>query len=143
VISEGVVMAKPKIISSSRVKSFDCDPDYSSRMLLDESVAGTEVININQGILKGGGKTGGATHEQDEIYYVLEGEARLRLGEEEHEIGAGDLVFIPGGMFHALENASASRNFVLLTFWERAEDNEVWHLRRNAWGKSFKTIDEE
>jgi len=141
-------MAKAKIISSSRVKPFICDLSYSSKMLLDESVAGTEVININQGILKVGGKTGGATHEQNEIYYVLEGEARLRLGEDVHEIRSGDLVFIPGGVFHALENTSPTDDFILLTFWERAMDNEVWHLRMNAWGKSFawnepKTIDEE
>ncbi len=136
-------MLDAKIISSSRVKPFVCDPAYSSRMLLDESVAGTEVININQGILKVGGKTGGATHEQNEIYYVLEGEAQLRLGDDVHEIGSGDLVFIPGGVFHALENTSPTGDFVLLTFWQHAEDNEVWHLRRNAWGKSYKTIDEE
>lgn len=136
-------MISAKIIHSAKVKEFVCDPSYSSKMLLDDRVAGTDAININQGILKGGGRTAGATHEQNEIYYVLSGEAALRLDEEWHDIQTGDLVFIPAGVFHALENKSQTDEFILLTFWERAEDNEVWHTRLKAWGKTFKTIDEE
>lgn len=136
-------MPEAKIIQSALVKEFVCDPSYSSKMLLDDSVAGTHAINVNQGILKGGGKTAGATHEQNEIYFVLTGEAALRLDEERHDIQAGDLVFIPAGVFHALENKSQTQEFILLTFWEQAADNEVWHARMKAWGKTFKTIDEE
>ena len=136
-------MISAKIIRSAKVKEFVCDPSYSSKMLLDDSVAGTHAINVNQGILRGGGRTAGATHEQNEIYYVLAGEAVLRLDEESHDIQAGDLVFIPAGVFHGLENKSQTQEFILLTFWERAADNEVWHARVKAWGKSFKTIDED
>jgi quercetin dioxygenase-like cupin family protein len=112
-------------------------------MLLDDSVAGTQAINVNEGTLKGGGSTAGSTHAQNEIYYVVQGEAFLSLDDEVHEISPGSLVFIPAGTFHALENKSATQEFVLLTFWERAQDNEVWHTRLEAWGKTFKTIDEE
>jgi quercetin dioxygenase-like cupin family protein len=136
-------MPEAKIIRSGLVKGFVCDPSYSSKMLLDDSVAGMHAINVNQGVLKGGGRTAGATHEQNEIYYVLAGEAALGLDDQIHDIQAGDLVFIPAGVFHALENKSQSQDFILLTFWERAEDNEVWHARLKAWGKTFKTIDEE
>jgi quercetin dioxygenase-like cupin family protein len=38
-------------------------------------------------------------HEQ----YVLRGRARVRIGEEVHEVKAGDVVFIPGGTPHSYD----------------------------------------
>jgi quercetin dioxygenase-like cupin family protein len=136
-------MGKGIVIQSEQVKPFVLDPSYSSKMLLDESVAGTETLNVNEGTLKGGCKTGGATHTENEIYYVVKGEAVLHLDDETYDIRPGSLVFIPAGVFHSLDNKSATEDFVLLTFWQRASSNEVWHLRKQAWGKTFKTIDEE
>jgi len=135
-------MAKAFVIHADQVKPFVLDESYASKMLLDDEVAGTPTININQGTLRGGGKTAGGVHTENEIYYVVQGEARLHLGDDSYHLRPGSLVFIPTGTFHALENLSPSEDFVLLTFWENAEDNEVWHLRRQAWGKTFKTIDE-
>ncbi len=36
-------------------------------------------------------------HEQ----FVLRGRARIVIGDETHEVGAGDVVFIPAGVVHA------------------------------------------
>ena len=138
-----VDMAKGVVIHSEKVKPFVCDESYSSKMLLDDMVAGDEAINVNEGTLKGGCKTGGGVHQKNEIYYVVKGEAVLHLDDEVYDIHPGSLVFIPGGVFHSLNNKSETEDFVLLTFWQRAEDNEVWHTRFNAWGTTFKTIDEE
>ena len=136
-------MLEAKIINSWEVKPFVLDASYSSRMLLDDSVVGTHAIHINEGTLKGGFKTGGGEHEVDEIYYVVHGEAVLHLDDETFDIKPGSLVFIPAGTFHSLDNKSETQDFVLLTFWQRAEDNDVWQMRKKAWGKTFKTIDEE
>ena len=136
-------MAKGKIINARDVKPFVCDPTYSSKMLLDDFVAGTEAINVNQGTLKAGCKTSGGVHNQNEIYYVVKGEAVLHLDDETYDIQTGSLVFIPAGVFHSLDNKSQTEDFVLLTLWERASFNEVWHARVKAWGKSFKTIGED
>jgi mannose-6-phosphate isomerase-like protein (cupin superfamily) len=43
-------------------------------------------------------------HAGDQIVYVVEGEARLRIGEEEHAAGPGALVVIPAGTRHHVEN---------------------------------------
>lgn len=131
------------VIHSQQVKPFICDSSYSSKMLLDDSVAGTEAINVNEGTLRGGGKTGGSVHEANEIYYVVKGEAVLHLGDIMADIKPGSLVFIPAGTFHSLDNKSQTEDFVLLTLWQRASSNEVWHTRLKAWGKTFKTIDED
>ena len=42
-------------------------------------------------------------HEQ----YVLRGHARIGIGDETHEITAGDVVFIPAGVVHYYENIGA------------------------------------
>ena len=42
-------------------------------------------------------------HEQ----YVLRGHARIGIGDETHEVRAGDVVFIPAGVVHYYENIGA------------------------------------
>ena len=44
--------------------------------------------------------TNAVEHEQ----YVLRGHARIGIGEETHEVNAGDVVFIPEGAIHYYEN---------------------------------------
>lgn len=39
-------------------------------------------------------------HPHDHGVYVLHGRARLRLGDEEHELGYGDVVYISGNEVH-------------------------------------------
>ena len=134
---------KGKIIHSHEVKPFVLDETYSSKLLLDDDMTGRETININEGTLKGGQRTYGGVHDKDEIYYIVSGEAIIVLDDEQSDVGPGSVVFIPAGVFHYLINKSETEDFVILTFWQRAEDNGVYNLRKRAWGKSFKTINEE
>jgi len=136
-------MKKGKVINSWEVKPFVVDQTYSSKMLMDDIVAGGKAIHMNEGTLKGGCSTPGGVHTATEIYYVVKGEAVLHLGEEKMDIKPGSIVYIPAGVFHALDNKSKTEDFVLLTLWEDAKHNELYHARVKAWGKSFKTIYEE
>jgi quercetin dioxygenase-like cupin family protein len=136
-------MKTGRVVNSWEVKSFVVDDKYSSKMLMDNIVAGGKSIHINEGTLKPGCSTPGGVHTATEIYYVVKGEAVLHLGEEKTDIKAGSLAYIPAGVFHALDNKSQTEDFVLLTLWEEAEQNELYHARIKAWGKSFKTIDED
>ncbi len=52
---------------------------------------------------KGGGMprhTNTVEHEQ----YVLRGQAKIGIGDDIHEVKAGDVVFIPAGVVHFYEN---------------------------------------
>lgn len=40
----------------------------------------------------------------EEIYYILEGEALMRIGEEERTVGPGDAIAIPPGAEHTITN---------------------------------------
>ena len=46
-------------------------------------------------------------HPWDEAYYVLEGEVRFTLGDEQTIARRGDFVYVPGGTVHAFQGASA------------------------------------
>jgi mannose-6-phosphate isomerase-like protein (cupin superfamily) len=61
----------------------------------------------NQSLAEARVPAGGATiehfHRQsEEIYYVVAGHGRMRLGEEEADVGAGNCVVIPPGVRHKL-----------------------------------------
>jgi len=47
-----------------------------------------------------GGHTSLDQHAHDHGVYVLHGRARLRLGDEEHELQTGDVVYIPCNEMH-------------------------------------------
>lgn len=52
-----------------------------------------------------GASTTGHRHPvTEEIYYILEGSGRMRVGEEVREVGAGDAIAIPPGQFHQITN---------------------------------------
>jgi len=51
---------------------------------------------------------------RDEIFYVLDGELVLRIGDETRTARAGTFAFIPRGTIHGFRNASADRATLLV-----------------------------
>ena len=43
-------------------------------------------------------------HDGDQVVYVIEGEARVRVGGDEHHAPAGSLLVIPAGVEHHVSN---------------------------------------
>jgi mannose-6-phosphate isomerase-like protein (cupin superfamily) len=39
-------------------------------------------------------------HKEDEIYYVVRGKAKMRMGREEHSISQGDVIFVEKNLEH-------------------------------------------
>ena len=54
--------------------------------------------------MKPGGGMPRHTNTVEHEQYVLRGHARIGIGEETHEVNAGDVVFIPEGAIHFYEN---------------------------------------
>jgi len=50
----------------------------------------------------------------DKFYFVLSGEGRFTVGEEEQTIAAGSVVVAPAGIPHGVENPSAERLSLLV-----------------------------
>ena len=134
----------PLQVKVDRVKPLIFGKEYESRMILDHVITGRDgVIQINHGTVKAGYALGGATHEEDEIYYILSGSGKLQLDENIIDIASGEVIFIPAGCFHALDNRESKEDMCILTFWKDYRFNDAYEERVKQWGKSFKTIDED
>ena len=74
----------------------------------DDLTSQDEVESIMQ---PGGGMplhTNKVEHEQ----YVLQGSARVQIGDDVHHVKAGDVVYIPGGVPHTYEAGDEGFSFL-------------------------------
>ncbi|MBR5240125.1 MAG: cupin domain-containing protein [Clostridia bacterium] len=134
----------PLVVDANKVKPLSFGESYDSRMILDHEITGRDnVIQINHGTVKPGYALGGGVHEEDEIYYILSGKGKLQLDDEIIDVYPDQVIFIPAGCFHALDNRESDEEMKILTFWRDYRFNEAYEERIKQWGKSFKTIDEE
>jgi mannose-6-phosphate isomerase-like protein (cupin superfamily) len=51
-----------------------------------------------------GGQVPWHNHEQEEVYFIVEGTAEMCLGEERQVLTTGQSVYIPSNVFHQLTN---------------------------------------
>jgi mannose-6-phosphate isomerase-like protein (cupin superfamily) len=75
--------------------------------LVDELV-GAETLDLHMNILQPGSKAGAPYHlheRAENVYFVLSGTLGLRLGEDDVQVEAGQAVYIPPGLPHAVWNA--------------------------------------
>ena len=66
--------------------------------------------------------TGGVDAQQphkDEVYYVISGRAKVRVGDEERGVQAGSIIFAPPGLPHRFH--SITEDLRLLVFFAPAE----------------------
>ena len=65
-------------------------------------------------IMEPGGGMPMHTNEVEHEQYVLRGNARVRIGDEEHNVKEGDVVFIPRGVPHSYEADQGDEPFEFL-----------------------------
>jgi quercetin dioxygenase-like cupin family protein len=58
-------------------------------------------------------------HSEDEVYYVVSGNAQIRVGAEERAVAAGSVVFVAAGVEHRFH--SISEELRVLVFFAPAE----------------------
>ena len=58
-------------------------------------------------------------HSEDELYYVVKGRAKIRVGNEEQAVAAGSLVFVAANVEHRFH--SISEDLTVLVFFAPAE----------------------
>lgn len=71
--------------------------------------------------MKPGGSMPRHTNEVEHEQYVLQGHARIGIGDEVYEVGPGQVVFIPAGVPHWYENIG-EEDFVFLCLVPNKED---------------------
>jgi quercetin dioxygenase-like cupin family protein len=74
--------------------------DRATRQILIGTDENSLNFHMRYFAVQPGGYTSLDQHAHDHGVYVLHGRARLRLGDDEHELDAGDVVYIPGNEVH-------------------------------------------
>lgn len=60
-------------------------------------------------------------HNEDEIYYVVRGKAKMRLGREEREVREAEVIFVEAGLEHRFFDIV--EELVLLVIFAPAESS--------------------
>jgi mannose-6-phosphate isomerase-like protein (cupin superfamily) len=66
-----------------------------------------------------GGVDSQSAHTEDEIYYVVRGRARIRVGSEDREVRQGSVVFVPARSEHRFHDILEA--LAVLVFFAPAE----------------------
>jgi len=103
-----------EICSRHRVESFTTLDGSTIRELAGPAWTTACHQSLAEATLSAGRETVEHLHrESEEIYYFTAGRGRMRLGDDEEEVGAGDCVVIPAGTKHKLW-AGPDEDLVLL-----------------------------
>jgi mannose-6-phosphate isomerase-like protein (cupin superfamily) len=58
------------------------------------------VMSVGIYVLPAGAPDRQQPHREDEIYYVVRGKAKMRIGTEERGVGEGSVIFVEAGLEH-------------------------------------------
>ncbi len=69
--------------------------------------------------LPAGGVDPQSPHGEDEVYYVVSGKARIRVGDEDRPVDAGSIVFVAARVLHRFH--TVEEDLTILVFFAPAE----------------------
>lgn len=72
--------------------------------------------------LPAGGSDPQQPHREDEVYYVVNGQATIRVGTEDRPVGPGAVIFVAAGVPHRFHTITADLD--ILVFFAPAETND-------------------
>ena len=78
-------------------------------------------------MIQPGGEQRLHSHRPEQVYFILEGNGLMTVGNETQRVGPGDCVFIPSGQPHGLKNDEAT---TLRYFSAAASAYPPGHLER-------------
>jgi quercetin dioxygenase-like cupin family protein len=70
-------------------------------------------------VLPAGGGDPQGPHKQDELYYVIRGRARMRIGSEDQEVNSGSIIFVAAEVEHSFYEIK--EELAVLVFFAPAE----------------------
>jgi quercetin dioxygenase-like cupin family protein len=75
-----------------------------SRMVLNDKSLGGNTASLGYSVFTPGCVTAMVSHETEEVAYVVSGSGELRLDGENVPFAAGQGLFVPAGVWHAVAN---------------------------------------
>jgi mannose-6-phosphate isomerase-like protein (cupin superfamily) len=74
-----------------------------------------------------GGQVPWHNQEQEEVYFILEGEAEFCLGEERQILKAGQAAYVPTRVYHQLSNNLKDKTTTFMYIYGPAGEVAHWH----------------
>jgi quercetin dioxygenase-like cupin family protein len=72
-------------------------------------------------VLPAGATDPQSPHKEDELYYVIRGRARMKVGAEDHEVTQGSVIFVAGEVEHRFYDIA--EEITVLVFFAPAESS--------------------
>ncbi len=89
----------------SAVKNRESEILRDTYYLIDPEKSPSENLTMGHTIIYPTGKTTGHAHDDmEELYYILSGQGKMVVGDDEFPIKAGDAFYVPFGEFHVTHN---------------------------------------
>jgi mannose-6-phosphate isomerase-like protein (cupin superfamily) len=73
-------------------------------------------------VLPAGSTDSQSPHKEDELYYVLHGKARMKVGSEDQAVAQGNVIFVAAGVEHRFYDIK--EELAVLVFFAPAENAE-------------------
>ena len=80
-----------------------------------------EVPDLSMGlyVLPAGGTDPQSPHTEDEVYYIVSGQAKIRVADEDQDVQAGSIVYVAKNVEHRFH--SIAEELTILVFFAPAE----------------------
>ena len=87
-----------------------------SRMVLNDKSVSGNTASLGYSVFTPGCVTAMVSHETEEVAYVLSGTGELRLDGENVPFAAGQGLFVPAGVWHAVANTGSEDMVMVFGF---------------------------
>ena len=102
------------IRNRNNISSYSTKDGSMIRELYHPASSPVRGFSVAEALIKPGQDTEAHRHIlSQEIYYVLEGNGEMHIGEETSEVAAGDAIFIKPGELHNIKNLGAGELRIL------------------------------
>jgi mannose-6-phosphate isomerase-like protein (cupin superfamily) len=79
----------------------------------------SDLLSVGLYMLPAGGTDDQSPHGEDEVYYAVKGRAKIRVGESDHPVQPGTVLFVPARAVHYFHDIS--EELILVVFWAPPE----------------------
>jgi quercetin dioxygenase-like cupin family protein len=100
-------MSEVRTVALEDVEPVELPGGSWSRMVLNERSLDGNEASLGYSVFTAGTVTAMVCHETEEVAYVVAGSGELRLDGEAVPFAAGQGLFIPAGVWHAVANTGA------------------------------------
>ena len=129
-----------KILKDRMAPRYVRDEGITSYLLASPITSQAAYLTTSHVEIEPGGEQRIHRHVPEQVYYMLEGEGMMTVGDERAFVASGDCIFVPGGERHGIRNEGGAllRYFsAAAPAFDREELKKLWPLESQAEGETI------